>query len=225
MLSFELGDELAQLQSTVKDFAQREIRPALRATEKNGPSKALAGKFEELGLAALDWPEAAGGAALSPTYRAVVEEELAAGDLGSAFSLDRCGAASVFLRAVGSEAAHAALKDLAGGTERACFAAGEHGKAQDDFRTVAKKAGDGWTLSGKKSWVLNGPDAALHVVLAQVDAGKGLAGAGAFLVRGTQGVKAGPVATTVGLLGAPLCELSYENVKLPPSARLDSPGE
>ncbi|HEX4620928.1 MAG TPA: acyl-CoA dehydrogenase family protein, partial [Myxococcaceae bacterium] len=144
MLSFELGDELSQLQSTVHDFAVREIRPALRATEKNGPSAALTSKFEELGLLTLDWPEAAGGAGLNALYRAIVEEELAFGDLGTAFALDRGGAAATLLRAVGTDAAHQALKDLAGGNGRAAFATAEDGKAQEAFRTVAKREGDGW---------------------------------------------------------------------------------
>lgn len=225
MLSFDLGDELAQLQSTVHDFAVREIRPALRATEKNGPSRSLVEKFEELGLLSLDWPEAAGGAALPALYRAVVEEELAFGDVGTAFALDRGGAAAAFLRALGTDAAHAALKDVQSGGGRAAFATAEDGKGQDDFRTAAKKAGDGWSLSGKKPWVFGGGDAALHVVLAQVEAGKGLAGAGAFLVRGSQGVQAGKAWTTLGLGGAALREVTFADVKLPGSARLDAPGQ
>jgi alkylation response protein AidB-like acyl-CoA dehydrogenase len=225
MLSFELGDELTQLQSTAHDFAVREIRPALRATEKNGPSAALAAQFEELGLLALDWPEAAGGAGLSALYRAVVEEELAFGDLGTAFALDRGGAAAVFLRAVGTEAAHQALKDLIRGSGRAALATSEDGKAQESFRTLAKRAGDGWALSGTKSYVFGGGDAALHVVLAQVDPALGLAGAGAFLIRGSQGVRSGKTWTTLGLGGTPLREVHFDGVKLPSSARLDAPGQ
>jgi len=225
MLSFELGDELSQLQATVKDFAAREIRPSLRATEKNGPSKALSEAFESLGLLTLDWPEAAGGAGLSAQYRAVVEEELAAGDLGSAFALDRGGAAAVFLRTVGTPQALDALKDLASGGARAALAMAEAGKAQDDFRVTAQRAGDGWSLNGTKAYVLGGGDASVHVVLAQVEAGKGLPGAGAFLVRGAQGIRAGKTWTTLGLGGTPLREVHFETVKLPASARLEAPGK
>jgi alkylation response protein AidB-like acyl-CoA dehydrogenase len=225
MLSFELGDELSQLQTTVHDFAVREIRPALRTTEQSGPSPALRGKFEELGLLTLDWPEAAGGAALSALYRAIVEEELAFGDVGTAFALDRGGAAAVFLKALGTEVAYGALKGLSEGPGRAAFATGEDGKAQDDFQTVAQKSGDGWTLTGRKPWVFGGGDAAFHLVLAQVEPGAGLQGAGAFLVRGGQGVRAGKTWTTCGLGGLPLREVHFENVKLPASGRLDTPGK
>ena len=136
MLSFELGDELGRIQATVRDFAQREIRPALRDTEKKGPSPALEDRFAELGLSGLDWPEAAGGQGLSAIARAIVEEELAAGDLGAAFALDRGGAAATFLRAVQSDAANAALKELLANGGRAALAAAEEGKAQDDFQTL-----------------------------------------------------------------------------------------
>ncbi|MBI3185418.1 MAG: acyl-CoA dehydrogenase family protein [Myxococcales bacterium] len=226
MLSFELGEDLTQIQATVRDFAQREIRPALRKTERSGASKALAERYEELGLFGLDWPADLGGQGMGALARVIVEEELSLGDVGTAFALDRGGAAAVFLKAAGGERASSALSELLRNKGSAALAMAEDVKAQDDFRTTARKVGGGWELSGKKSFVLNGAEASQYVVLAQVEQGKGLAGAGAFLVQGgSAGLAPGKALITLGLQAVPMCEVLLERLSLPSSARLDEPGK
>jgi alkylation response protein AidB-like acyl-CoA dehydrogenase len=225
MVTFELPEELNQLQTMVRAFAKTELRPALRKIEKQGVSPELKAKYGELGLTGIDWPEAAGGTGMGTLARALVEEELAYGDLGAAFALDQPGSAAAFLLAVNTPAAHAALKDALEKGHALAFAAAEEGKAQDDFRTTAQKTSDGWVLTGKKAFVLRGGDAGAHVVLAQVDAGKGLAGAGAFLVRGTNaGLRAGKTQLTLGLNAVPMREVVVEGCKVAAADRLDAPG-
>lgn len=225
MVSFELTEELAQLQSTVRAFAKNELRPALRKAEKQGVSAELRQKYQELGLSGLEWPEAAGGSAMGGLARVLVEEELAYGDLGTCVALDAPGAAGAFLLAVGTDVAHAVLKEQLAQGGALALAAAEEGKAQDDFRTTAAPKGDGWVLTGKKAFVLNGGDAFAHVVLAQVEPGKGLAGAGAFLVRGPNpGLRAGRTVTTLGLQAVPVREVVVEGLKVASADRLDKPG-
>lgn len=225
MVTFELTEEQNQLQSMVRAFAKSEVRPALRKIEKGGLTPELKAKYAELGLTGIDWPEAAGGAAMGTLARALVEEELAYGDLGAAFALDAQGAAATFLLAVNTPAAHAILKEALGSGATLAFAAAEEGKGQDDFRTTAQKSGDGWVLTGKKAFVLRGGDAGGHVVLAQIDAGKGLAGAGAFFVRGGNGgLRAGKVQSTLGLNAVPMREVVVEGCKVAAADRLDAPG-
>lgn len=225
MLSLGLSEELTAVQATVRDFAKTHLRPKLRAIEKSGLGADTKARFAELGLFGVEWPEAAGGQNLGITVRSVIEEELAFGDVGAAFAIDRGGAASQLLLALGTSAAHAALKSLLDGTGHAALCAAEDVKAQDDFRTTAVKQGADWLLNGKKAWVLGGADAALHLVLAQVEAGKGLEGAGVFLLTGTHaGLRAGRTQTTLGLQAVPVREVIVEGLKLPASARLDTPG-
>ena len=225
MASFELGDELTQIQATVQQFAAKHLRPKLRAIEKSGPTAALRESFSELGLTGVEWPEAAGGQAMGTLVRALIEEELAIGDIGAAFALDAPGAASQLLLALGTPAAHAALKTLLQSGGRAALAAAEEGKATDDFRTNAARTADGWKLTGKKAWVFHGGDAELHLVLAQVEPGKGLAGAGVFLVRaGNQGLRQSRTFTTLGLQAVPVREVVVEGAVVPSADRLDAPG-
>jgi alkylation response protein AidB-like acyl-CoA dehydrogenase len=225
MLSLGLSEELSAVQSTVRDFAKAHLRPKLRQLEKSGTNPELQQRFDELGLFGADWPESAGGQSSGAIARAVIEEELAYGDVGATFALDRGGAASCFLLAVQTDAANAALKALLEGKGHAAFAAAEEGKAQEDFRTTAQLQGGHWVLNGKKAWTLGAGDAALHVVLAQVEAGKGLDGAGAFLVSGPNaGLRAGKTHLTLGLNAVPIRELVVEGLKVPAAARLDAPG-
>jgi alkylation response protein AidB-like acyl-CoA dehydrogenase len=225
MISLGLSAELTAVQSTVRELAKTHLRPKLRAVEKEGASADLKARFAELGLFGADWPEAAGGGGLGALTRAVIEEELAFGDVGCAFALDRGGAAAQLLLALGTPAAHGALKRLAETDGHAALCAAEEGKAQDDFRTTAARAGDGWLLNGKKAWVFGGTDASLHLVLAQVEAGRGLGGAGVFLVEGmSAGLRAGRTQTTLGLQAVAVREVIVEGLKLPAAARLDAPG-
>ena len=112
------------------------------------------------------------------------------------------------------------MKELVDGKGRAALAASEDGKAQEDFRVTAVKDGGRWRVSGKKSYVLGGGDAALHVVLAQVEPGQGLSGAGAFLVRGTDGLMA-RAGAVLGLSALPLREVTFQRTA---ATRLDAPG-
>ncbi len=222
MLSLGLSEELTAIQGTVREFASKHLRPKLRAIEKSGLTADTKARFAELGLFGVDWPEAAGGQGLGALTRAVIEEELAYGDPGAALALDRGGAAAQLLLALGTPAAHAALKRLLDGDGHAALAAGEEGKARDDFRTTAVRQGSEWVLNGKKAYVLGGADASLHLVLAQVDPSSGLEGAGVFLVEGqSPGLRAGRTHTTLGLQAVPVRELVIEGLKLPLAARLD----
>jgi alkylation response protein AidB-like acyl-CoA dehydrogenase len=223
MLSLGLSDELTAIQATVREFAKAHLRPKLRAIETKGLDADTRARFDELGLFAVDWPQEAGGQGLGALTRAIIEEELANGDLGAAFALDRGGAAAQLLLALGTPAAHAELKALTDGPGLAALAAAEEGKAQDDFRTTATRSGEGWLLNGKKAWVLYGGDAALNLVLAQVEPGRGLAGAGVFAARASD-VRTGRTHVTLGLQSVPVRELIVEGLKLPLSARLDAPG-
>jgi alkylation response protein AidB-like acyl-CoA dehydrogenase len=94
MIDFELGPELEQIRATARAFAQERLRPRERESERERrlPDEVHA-LFREIGLAALEWPEALGGAGLGALARALVLEELAAADAGAALALDPLGPA------------------------------------------------------------------------------------------------------------------------------------
>jgi len=101
---FALPPELVLLQESVRAFARDRLRPRDRAHETaRAVAPEIAALHRELGLGALELPEALGGAGLGALARAVVAEELAAADAGAAFALDPLGPALYALHELGGE--------------------------------------------------------------------------------------------------------------------------
>ena len=111
MFDLQLDEELELLVETARSFAREELSPRLREAESaRGPDPGVCASFAEIGLAALELPEACGGAGLGALARVLVNEELAAGDVGAAVALDPLGPALYPLLELGGETA---LKELA----------------------------------------------------------------------------------------------------------------
>jgi alkylation response protein AidB-like acyl-CoA dehydrogenase len=106
MIDFALGDELELVRQTAAEFADDHLRPALREHESaRTPSDAACAVFGEIGFATLEWPDALGGSSLGALARALVLEELAAGDAGASLALDPLGPALYPLIELGGESA------------------------------------------------------------------------------------------------------------------------
>jgi alkylation response protein AidB-like acyl-CoA dehydrogenase len=106
MFDFELGEDLGLIVETARSFARDELFPKLREHEgARAVQPAIRKTFAEIGLAGLELPESLGGAGLGALARALVNEELAAGDAGAALALDPLGPALYPLLELGGEAA------------------------------------------------------------------------------------------------------------------------
>ncbi|HVP30237.1 MAG TPA: acyl-CoA dehydrogenase family protein [Myxococcota bacterium] len=106
MFDFALPPELALLQESVRAFAMERLRPRERVHEAaRAVAPEVAALHRELGVGVLELPEALGGAGLGALARAVVSEELAAGDAGAAVALDPLGPALYALSELGGEEA------------------------------------------------------------------------------------------------------------------------
>ena len=83
-----LGDEERLLESTARDFAQREVAPgAIERDEAERYDRSLFAKMGALGLTAAPFPAAVGGAGFSYLAWTLVMEELGAADMAMAVSL------------------------------------------------------------------------------------------------------------------------------------------
>jgi alkylation response protein AidB-like acyl-CoA dehydrogenase len=96
----------------------------------------------------------------------------------------------------------------------------EPGAGSDAFgamRTTAVPDGDGYVLSGSKTFITNGPGADVFLVYARIDRGEepGARGIGAFIVeRGTPGVTVGPPFKKMGMRDSPTSEVFFDGVRL-----------
>ncbi len=218
-----LTDDQRMNRATMQRFAQAEIRDQARAVDTGAASAtAVFDNAAELGLALLSIPEALGGAGMarSPVSNALIYEDLAQGDL--AITL---GAISplAFVNSVLDQGTDAQREKY---LPRFC---------QGDFipattaliepratfeptqpRLQAVKQGDGYRLSGKKAMVPLGVDAQLILVIAHTAEN----GPAAFIVEGTpEGMTREPE-DNMGLHGANLATLHFDNVELPASSLL-----
>ncbi len=227
MISFALEEDQQMIQETVRKFAADSLRSKLREYEKaGGLPVALRKQFHELGLGLIDLPEAVGGQGASLATAMLVHEELAYGDPGAAVALWSPGSAALAIHLLGDEAQQKRLlgrfADAQGAERLGAVAYCERGAPLAGFHTIAKKSGDGWVLTGKKAFVVNGGAADLTVVFAQLDGTQGWEGAAAFVVEsGNPGIKAGARHELLGLETVQASELVLEDCKVPASNRLE----
>lgn len=174
-MDFELNDEQAQFKATLArflagagDFAAR--TRALRSDSgwRADLWQALAG---DLGVLALGLPEAVGG------FGGALEQLVLMEEIGRALVAEPVAEtlfqAAPLLAAHGRGSAADLLPGIAAGTVRLAVAVGER-DLRDDFAAIAmpaRRAGDGWVLSGEKCVVVAAPWAT-HLLVAARSAGR-----------------------------------------------------
>ncbi|MBA3540886.1 MAG: acyl-CoA/acyl-ACP dehydrogenase [Deltaproteobacteria bacterium] len=85
------------------------------------------------------------------------------------------------------------------------------------MRTTATPVGDGYALTGSKTFITNGPGADVFLVYARIDRGEPEAerGVATFIVdRATPGVTVGPAFKKMGMRDSPTSEVFFDDVKL-----------
>jgi alkylation response protein AidB-like acyl-CoA dehydrogenase len=185
----------------------------------------------EFGIQGLPVPEEYGGAGTDALTIAFALEELGyrCKDNGLIFALNaQMWSSEVPLVRFGSEAQKRRyLPPLCDGTSIAAQAMSEPGSGSDAFAlaTRAKRAGDGYVLSGSKTFVTNAPEADLFLVYASTNPGHGFPGVCAFLLeRGTSGLVIGPPLHKMGLRTSPMSELFLDGCAVGADAILGKEG-
>ncbi|MEM8922942.1 MAG: acyl-CoA dehydrogenase family protein [Actinomycetota bacterium] len=187
----------AEVVALAAEWAAREVAPRAEQweTERRFGREAF-DSAARAGLTALLVPVADGGRGLGPVALARVLEEVAAVDLGAAFSLV---VHNNLANAVASRAP-AGLRDrylpeLVAGRLLGAFLLTEPGVGSDAaaVTTTATRIDGGWRLDGEKAWVTNAAEADVLSVYATVDSAAGHRGIAAFLVdASTPGVQRTP---------------------------------
>jgi alkylation response protein AidB-like acyl-CoA dehydrogenase len=227
MISFGLSEDQEILRDTVRKFAAEELRPKMREWEKaRAVPEGVRKKFSELGLELIDVPENLGGQGMGSLAAAVVHEELAYGDPGAAIALWGPGSAAAAILELGDDEQRKRWLGALGNGKRGAVAYSEKWKVPaSGFATTAQAYGEGWLLTGAKSFVIGGGQADLTVVFAQVE-GKGWDGVGAFVVDGTpDGMKQGARHDLIGVETIHAAELVFEACKVPRQNRLVGGGD
>ncbi len=232
-MNFDLSEDHIAIRDEILRFASRELNDGVMERDRTQEfPRDLWLKCGEIGLQGLPVPQEYGGAGVDPLSTAIALDALgyACHDGGLAFSI--CAhllACVVPVWKHGSpEQKEKYLPKLCDGTLIAVNAMSEPGSGSDAFAMKARAVpdGDGYRLTGTKTWSTNGPVADLAVVYALTDADRGYhGGVSAFLVdRDTAGYVSGQKFEKMGLRSSPIGEIVLDDLRVPKSAMLGKPG-
>ena len=230
-MDFRLTDEQIQIRETVREFAEREIKPhVMKWDEAQTFPLETVKKLGELGMLGAIFPEQYGGAALSYVDYVNIIEELGAIDSGIGLTVaahNSLGTGHIYL--TGSEEQKKKwLPKLTSGEWLGAWALTEPGSGSDaaGMRTTAVKNGNEWVLNGTKNFITNASYANIAVIIAVTDRNDKKRGASAFAVEmDRKGIRPGKKENKLGMRASDTAELVMEDCRVPASNLLGKVGD
>ncbi len=159
-MDYELSDEQKMIRETVRDFAEREIKPVAKDLDEKGEfSIDLTKKMGELGLFGMYLPEKYGGQDMDTLSYIIAVEELARIDSSQAATLaaqNSLGIGPIFYYGT-EEQKMKFLPPLCTGEALWGFGLTEPNAGSDSrgTKTTAELHGNGWLLNGSKIFITN----------------------------------------------------------------------
>jgi acyl-CoA dehydrogenase len=221
------GPEHDEFRSTVRRFIDKEVRPHVEAWEQaEAFPRELFQRFGALDLLGLKYEEKYGGTNAGVVYEAVLFEELA-----------RCGSAGV-AAGIGAHIAIATppIYDFGSDAQRQRWLApaikGEKivalgvtepsgGSDIAHVQTIARRDGDAYIVTGTKTFITNGVNADLVVILVRTRPEGGHQGLSVLVVeRGTPGFSVGRKLSKLGWRASDTAELVFQDCRVPVANRL-----
>lgn len=228
-MHLDLNETQAAVQTTARDFAERVIRPQAADIDRHErfPVEIIKG-LGELGLLAVNVPEAYGGAEAGVVAYALAMQEVARACASTAVTMAVTNMVGEVVARFGSEAQrkHVCPKLASAEWLAGAFALSEPEAGSDPggMRTTARREGGEWVLDGAKQWITSGTHAGVFVVWARTgdpQTHKGTRGLSCFLVEGgTPGLRIGRAEDKMGLRGSSTVALEFDGCRVPESALL-----
>ena len=207
-------------QSSVREFARKEIGPHVREMDEAGVfKKDIIQKFFEMGLMGIDIPEEYGGQGGTFFQSILAIEEIAAVDPSAGVIVDvQNTLVTNALQRWASEAQKKKYLTRLAKDTVGSYALSEASSGSDAFalQTRAIDKGDHYLLTGRKLWITNAAEAGLYLVFANVNPELGYKGITCFLVeRGFDGFQVGKKEDKLGIRASSTCELILDECRVP----------
>ena len=225
-----MSEEHELFRSSYRAFIERNVIPHHREWEQDGiVPRAVWEEAGRNGLLGLGIPEEDGGSGVDDfRYNAVATEELVrAGASGVGFPLHTDVVAPYLLRYATPEQRGRWLPRFCDGTMVTAIAMSEPGAGSDlqGIRTTARRDGDTYVLNGQKTFITNGINADLVIVVARTDPDAGARGISLICVeRGMAGFERGRNLEKVGMHAQDTAELFLNDVRVPATNLLGDEG-
>ncbi len=233
-MDFELSEDQKLIRNSVRDFAEREIRPlAAELDEKQQFSEDLTRKMGEMGLFGMYLPEQYGGQGLDTLSYIIAVEEIARIDSSQAATLaahNSLGIGPLYYYGT-EEQKMKYLPQLCTGEKLWAFGLTEPDAGSDSRGTKTKailKDGE-WTISGSKIFITNGASKmSLGSTVQTVTAidEKGRKEFTTIIVEnGTEGYKGVPMHNKMMWRASDTAELYFDDCKVPEANLLGKVGD
>ena len=210
---------------SVRTFCEKQIAPFHADWEKEGiVPRELWLEAGKQGLFGMDVPEEYGGGGVKDfRYNCVVAEEVTrVGGSGVGFTLHNDVVAPYLLKLGTEEQKQRWLPGFCRGELITAIAMTEPGTGSDlqGIKATAKKDGDDWILNGSKTFITNGINSDIVIVVAQTDPAAKARGFSLLVVeRGMKGFERGR------MKAQDTAELFFDNVRVPGSNLLGTEGQ
>ena len=223
-LESQLTEDERMIRDTAHAFAQSELQPrVIEAFREETSAPELFPLMGQAGLLGATIPEEYGGVGASYVAYGLIAREIERVDSGYR-SMASVQSSLVMhpIYAYGSEEQRQKyLPGLSSGELIGCFGLTEPDAGSDPagMKTYAKKDGDGYVISGSKTWISNSPFADVFVVWAKSEEhGGGIRGF--VLEKGMEGISAPKIEGKISLRASTTGMIMMDEVKLPADALL-----
>lgn len=217
-------DDHEHFRTQVQRFIEREISPFHAQWEKDGiVPKSVWAKAGQEGLLNCMLPEPYGGGGDFGHSAVLIEEMGKVNATGPGFNLHSEIVAPYIFRYGTPEQKDRWLPAMASGNIIGAIAMTEPGTGSDlkAVRTTAQREGDHYIINGQKTFITNGLNADLVIVVCKTDPDLGAKGISLICVdANTPGFSKGRKLEKIGLHAQDTSELFFDNVKVPVSNRL-----
>ncbi|MFD3596173.1 acyl-CoA dehydrogenase family protein [Nocardia sp. NPDC058640] len=215
-----MNEDLDALRDMTRAFMAKELVPNIdKYRDQHHVDRDLWNKAGEVGLLCISIPEEYGGGGGTFAHEAVLMEEQArAVDTSWGISLHN-GIVAHYVLAYGTEEQKKHwLPKMASGEVVGAIAMTEPGTGSD-LQAVKAKAirdGDEYVINGSKTFITNGAQADLIILVAKTDPTQGASGVSLVLVEADrEGFRRGRVLDKIGQKGQDTSELFFEDVRVP----------
>jgi alkylation response protein AidB-like acyl-CoA dehydrogenase len=226
-MDFKFSDREELLRKTVREYAEKEIRPCMEAMEETGEFPVqLLKSMGQMGILGVITPQEYGGSNLGHLARIIVLEELGRVCPAIPMGLQVHHMFTYALSTWGNDLQKKKyLPPVVKGDTMGVVAVTEPSGGSDvaGTQTTATLDGERYILNGRKCFITNSHTSDSWVVIARTgEGGKGLS---AFIVeKDFPGAKVGRKENKVGLRGANTGELSFHNCEVPKENLLGNEG-
>lgn len=220
-LSFEITESMNMIAQSVRDFAEKNIRPHVMEWDETQTLPIhLFRQMGKQGFMGVLIPEEYGGAGLGYHEYIIVISEISkvCGSIGLSMAAHN-SLCSGHIHQFGNEEQKAKyLPGLASGEWLGAWALTEPNTGSDagNMKCTATQDGDDWIISGTKCWITHGNSSDVLVVMARTGEPRTRDNSTAFIVeRKMKGLAAGKKENKLGMRASETSEVILDNVRVP----------